>query len=104
MRPDPVPAARRQRARIVGVLLRVSLALLVMVMALAIHPSAYAADTAVDVKLTTSEITGTGANAVLHLAGTVTNTGTATLYTVQVLTWRDTTPITSRTQLATALA
>ena len=104
MRPDPVPAARRQRARIVVVLLRVSLGLLVMVMALAIHPSAYAADTAVDVKLTTSEITGTGANAVLHLAGTVTNTGTATLYTVQVLTWRDTTSITSRAQLASALA
>src|SRR5664279_2577013 len=104
MRPDPVPAARRRRGGIVGVLLRLSVALLVLASALMIHPSAYAADTAVEVKLTTSEITGTGADAVLHLAGTVTNTGTSTLYTVQVLTWRDTTPITSRTQLATALA
>ncbi|HSN10960.1 MAG TPA: DUF6049 family protein, partial [Propionibacteriaceae bacterium] len=32
------------------------------------------------------------------------NTGTSTLYTVQVLMWRDTTPITSRAELATALA
>src|SRR5674476_103237 len=87
-----------------AVLIRITLALLVLVSAFAFHPPAYAADTAVDVKLTTSEIIGTGADAVLHLAGTVTNTGTSTLYTVQVLTWRDTTPITSRTQLATALA
>ena len=87
-----------------GVLLRVTCALLVMASALAIHPTAYAADTAVDVKFTTSEITGKGADAVLHLAGTVTNTGTATLYTVQVLTWRDVNPITTRSQLATALA
>lgn len=87
-----------------AVLIRITLALLVLVSAFAFHPPAYAADTAVDVKLTTSEIIGTGADAVLHLAGTVTNTGTATLYTVQILTWRDTTPITSRDQLATALA
>src|SRR5664280_1312796 len=87
-----------------AVLIRITLALLVLVSAFAFHPPAYAADTAVDVKLTTSEIIGTGADAVLHLAGTVTNTGTSTLYTVQVLTWRDTTPITSRAQLATALA
>jgi hypothetical protein len=87
-----------------GVLLRITLGLLVLTAALMVHPTAYAADTAVDVKLSTSEITGTGAEAVLHLAGTVTNTGSATLYTVQVLTWRDTTPITSRSQLAAALA
>jgi hypothetical protein len=87
-----------------GVLLRITLGLLVLTAALMVHPTAYAADTAVDVKLTTSEITGKGADAVLHLAGTVTNTGSATLYTVQVLTWRDTTPITSRSQLAAALA
>ena len=104
MRPDHLPAPRRRRDRIGGVLLRVVCALLVMAGALAIHPVAYAADTAVDVKLTTSEVTGTGPDAVLHLAGTLTNTGTATLYTVQVLTWRDTTPITSRAQLNAALA
>jgi hypothetical protein len=104
MRAHPVPAAPRRRGRIVGVLIRIALALLVAVSALMIHPAAYAADTAIEVKLTTSEIIGQGADAVLHLAGTVTNTGTATLYTVQVLTWRDTTPITSRAQLATTLA
>src|SRR5674476_1330115 len=70
-----------------AVLIRITLALLVLVSAFAFHPPAYAADTAVDVKLTTSEIIGTGADAVLHLAGTVTNTGISTLYTVQVLTW-----------------
>ena len=87
-----------------GVLVRVALAVLVLVGSLMIHPRAYAADTAVEVKLTTSEVTGTGSDAVLHLAGTVTNSGTATLYTVQVLMWRDTAPITSRSQLASALA
>src|SRR5664279_3425341 len=87
-----------------AVLIRITLALLILVSAFAFYPPAYATDTAVDVKLTTFEIVGTGADAVLHLAGTVTNTGTATLYTVQVLTWRDVTPITSRSQLATALA
>lgn len=87
-----------------GVILRIAVALLVMTGALMVHPNAYAADTAVDVKLTKSEVIGTGADAVLHLAGTVTNSGTATLYTVQVLTWRDVTPITSRTELAAALA
>ncbi len=87
-----------------GVLLRIALALFVYASAVMIHPAAHAADTPVEVNLSTSEIIGTGPDAVLHLVGTVTNTGTATLYTVQVLTWRDTTPITSRAQLAAALA
>ena len=38
------------------------------------------------------------------LSGTVRNTGTVPLFTVQVLTWRDPSPITSRTALTAALA
>ncbi|HSN11735.1 MAG TPA: hypothetical protein VLS51_06490, partial [Propionibacteriaceae bacterium] len=95
MPPDPVQAAPRPRRGLAGVALRVVAALLVLISVLAIHPSAQAAETTnVDVTLTTSEVTGSGTDAVLHLAGTVTNTGTSTLYTVQVLMWRDTTPIT----------
>ncbi|HET7725269.1 MAG TPA: DUF6049 family protein [Propionibacteriaceae bacterium] len=105
MPPDPVQAAPRPRRGAVGALLRVFAALLVVLAALAVHPSAHAAEpTNVDVALTTAEVTGTGGDAVLHLAGTITNSGSTTLYTVQVLTWRDTAPITSRTQLATALS
>ncbi|MHB1009387.1 MAG: DUF6049 family protein [Propionibacteriaceae bacterium] len=105
MPPDPVQAAPRRRPGLVGSLLRVIAALLVLTSVLAIHPSAHAAETTnVDVTLTTSEVTGSGADAVLHLAGTVSNTGTTTLYTVQVLMWRDMVPITTRAQLATALS
>ncbi len=105
MRPDPVPAAPRRRPGPVAALVRIVFALLVFASILALPARAQAAEaTSVEVRLTTSEVTGTGSNAVLHLAGTVANTGTTTLYTVQVLMWRDTVPITSRTQLASALS
>jgi hypothetical protein len=105
MRPDPVQAAPRGRPSPVAAVLRIALALLVLASVLALHEPAQAAEPAsVDVKLTTSEVTGTGADAALHLAGTVTNTGTTTLYTVQVLLWRDMAPITSRAALASALS
>lgn len=87
------------------VLVRLVLALLLATAALVLPASPARADeVGVTVTLTTSEIVDNGAGPVLHLAGTVTNTGTATLYTVQVLTWRDLTPITTRKALAVALA
>lgn len=104
MRLHRLSVAPRRRGRFLGVLAQIALVFMVCMTALMIHPSAHATDSSVEVTLTTSEVTGQGEDAAVHLAGTVTNTGSTTLYTVQVLTWRNTTPITSRAQLAEELA
>ncbi len=84
-------------------LLLVALATLLAVLGLV--PPAQAADAisaSVELTAVTPEVGAPGGT--VTLSGTVTNTGTKPLYTVQVMTCRDSTPITTRKGLTDALA